>query len=176
MTFEKWVIIGVLAFFAVGILTCLGGSVCYLLVLDLPATPGPGYTNPLKGGPIRIDNDFDLETSDSSPPQPTSIPISLPTPEPTPPQFNFIDARTMCAGFVEDRLKSPSTADFLLETEEAVGVTKNGVNLPRNNTLVKGQVDAQNDFGATVRMTYVCQLHYDPENPDQWFLDRIDIK
>lgn len=173
MTFQRWTILGVLAFLAMGILTCLGASVCFLLVPDLPATPRPNYTIPLEGvGPTSIDNDFDLETTAPLPPHPTSIPISLPTPV----QFNFIDARTMCASFVEDRLKSPSTADFLLETEEAIGVEENGVALPRNNTLVKGQLDAQNDFGATVRMTYVCQLHYDPEYPDQWFLDRIDIK
>lgn len=173
MTFQRWAILGVLAFLAVGILTCLGLSVCFLLVPDLPATQGPDYTTPIEGvGPIRSDNDFDLETIAPSPPQPTSIPISLPTPV----QFNFIDARTMCASFVEDRLKSPSTADFLLETEEAIGVTENGVNLPRNNTLVKGQVDAQNDFGAMVRMTYICQLHYDPENPDQWHLDKIHLE
>lgn len=156
MTFQRWVILGVLAFLAIGILTCLGLSVCFLLVPDLPATQGP-VTGP-------------------TPNQPISFPLPTPIPKPTPVQFNFIDARTMCAGFVEDRLKSPSTADFLLETVESIGVTENGVNLPRNNTLVKGQLDAQNDFGAMVRMTYVCQLHYDPENPDQWHLDKIHLE
>lgn len=150
MTFQRWVILGSLAVLAIGIFTCLGLSVCFLLVPDLPATPGP-------------------VTGPTSFPLPTAIPV------PTPPQFNFIDARTMCAGFVEDRLKSPSTANFLLETEEAYGATKDGVNMPRNNHLVKGQVDAQNSFGATVRMTYLCQLHYDPENPDQWYLDKIHV-
>ena len=157
MTFQRWAILGFLAILAMGIFVCLGASMYFLLVFDLPATSGPATI--FEPAPIT---------------GPTSIPA--PTPEPTPPQFNFIDARTMCAGFVEDRLKSPSTADFLLETEEAVGVTEDGVNLPRNYHHVKGQVDAQNSFGATVRMTYVCKLHYDPENPDQWYLDKIHVE
>ena len=84
------------------------------------------------------------------------------------PGHNEIDARTMCAEFVKDRLKSPSTAKFDYRSETAVHHGK-------GRYTVTGAVDAQNAFGATIRTQYICELHYD-STTDKWYLDDIWIE
>lgn len=62
-------------------------------------------------------------------------------------------AFTACTQFVEDRLKSPATADF-----EGMGyatITNTG-----QAWTVRSHVDSENGFGATVRTEFVCKMKY----------------
>lgn len=68
-------------------------------------------------------------------------------------------ARVMCEGFVEDRLKSPGSADFQRPITTEVGV---------DMWRVSGSVDAQNSFGATVRIDYDCTVRGDGDG--EWTL------
>jgi hypothetical protein len=68
-------------------------------------------------------------------------------------------------------LKSPSTASFLYDTEEAFHIKGK----PDNYFVVRGAVDAQNSFGATIRTWYSCQVHYDVSKQD-WVLDNLVIE
>ena len=95
-----------------------------------------------------------------------------PTSGPTPIKPDSIGARVMCQEFVTKRLKSPSTAEFHYDTEEVYGITGK----EKNYHVVTGQVDAQNAFGAMIRSTYRCELHYDIYDPDTWHLDYIEIE
>lgn len=61
-------------------------------------------------------------------------------------------ARVMCEGFVEDRLKSPSSADFSRPTITSAGV---------DTWTVTGTVDSANSFGAMKRITYTCKVRGD---------------
>ena len=74
------------------------------------------------------------------------------------------DARFMCRQFVEDRLKSPATADF---TDETV------TTLSGDRFRVTGLVDSQNSFGALVRSNFSCAMRYDGE--ERWTLTSIDL-
>lgn len=73
-----------------------------------------------------------------------------------------ITAFVMSQSFVEDRLKSPSTAKFPTYSESQVRDLGNG------EYIVSSYVDAQNTFGAMVRTKYVCRLKYAGE--DRWQL------
>lgn len=68
------------------------------------------------------------------------------------------DARRVCEGFVTDRLKAPSTAQFTRG-----GVTGTAV----DGVTVTGAVDAQNYFGAMVRGTFSCKVRL---TGDRWEL------
>ena len=78
-------------------------------------------------------------------------------------------AWVMAQGFVKERLKSPSTADF----GSVLGGT---YQLPRDHVTRLGEktfkavgwVDSQNAFGATVRTDFVVKLEY--EGGGQWKL------
>lgn len=62
-----------------------------------------------------------------------------------------IGAQVVCRDFVEDRLKSPSSADFSDEQSKHV----------RGRVWsVTGSVDSENSFGAMIRNTYVCTVRY----------------
>jgi len=61
------------------------------------------------------------------------------------------DAQVACKSFVEDRLKSPSSADFS-------NVTHSG-DSPR--WTVTGSVDAENSFGASLRSDWTCTVRLD---------------
>jgi hypothetical protein len=63
-------------------------------------------------------------------------------------------AEVMCEEFVEDRLKSPGSADFQRPTTTEVGT---------NTWLVSGSVDAQDGFGALVRVDYECTVRGDSD-------------
>jgi hypothetical protein len=74
-------------------------------------------------------------------------------------------AEVMCEEFVTDRLKAPSTAEFL----GASSVDLTG----REQYEVTASVDSQNGFGAMIRTPYVCLVNY--EGDDQWKLVNLAI-
>lgn len=63
-------------------------------------------------------------------------------------------ARLECQDFVKRLLKSPSTAHF----SETSSTGENPA------WTVRGAVDSDNSFGAPIRNTYVCRIHYDGNN------------
>lgn len=71
-------------------------------------------------------------------------------------------AQVMCERFIEDRLKSPSTAEF--ETEDRLL-------LPSKRWQIIGTVDSENSFGAMIRNDYGCQVKY--KGDDEWRLKRL---
>lgn len=74
------------------------------------------------------------------------------------------EASSICKGFVKDRLKSPSTADFSA-IDASVG---SGIHA----YVVTGAVDSQNSFGAMVRNSFRCALHF-AEAEEKWRLDDL---
>lgn len=81
-----------------------------------------------------------------------------------------VPAYVMAQSFVEDRLKSPSTAKF-------PSIAANGVQtqyLGDCTHKVVGYVDAQNGFGAMLRTRYYVKLKNNPVN-DSWSLLEIRI-
>lgn len=63
------------------------------------------------------------------------------------------DAFVIAENAVKEKLKSPSTAQFCTTTEATIG--RNG-----NTWTVKGWVDAQNGYGATVRANFVVTFTF----------------
>lgn len=61
------------------------------------------------------------------------------------------EALSTCHYFIKDRLKAPSTAEFLNTSTHKDG----------SRYLVSGELDAQNSFGAMLRHDYRCHLRYD---------------
>jgi len=64
-----------------------------------------------------------------------------------------IGAWYQAQGFVEKKLKSPSSAAFQLYDENNV-IQKDSV------FTIKGYVDSQNSFGAMLRSVFLCELVY----------------
>lgn len=63
------------------------------------------------------------------------------------------DAFVIAENAVKDKLKSPSTAQFCTTTEATIGRND-------NTWTVKGWVDAQNGYGATVRANFVVTFTF----------------
>lgn len=63
------------------------------------------------------------------------------------------EARTICEGWVKDKLKAPSTARF----------ANDGTTHPSGADAwtMSGTVDAQNSFGATIRTAWTCDVRFD---------------
>lgn len=81
------------------------------------------------------------------------------------PHDDAIGAYVMCEQFVTQRLKAPSTAKFAGYTGSTV--TKTGA----QSYQVVSYVDAQNSFGAQLRITFTClTTNYDGDN---WRLDKL---
>jgi hypothetical protein len=70
------------------------------------------------------------------------------------------DAQVACKHFVEQRLKAPSTAGFS-------GLSHSGSD---TRWTVTGVVDAENSFGAKLRMDWTCQVHL---VDGDWLLDSL---
>lgn len=70
-----------------------------------------------------------------------------------------IGARVICQQFVEDRLKSPATADFSGEAARHIRGKK---------WIVAGDVDSENSFGAMIRNQYTCKVRF--VGDDRWQL------
>jgi hypothetical protein len=77
-----------------------------------------------------------------------------------------IDAWVMAQQFVEDKLKSPSTADFGSAFGDYQDPDEVVTDLGGGKFRVRGWVDAQNAFGATIRNHFMCELEY--VGNDRW--------
>jgi hypothetical protein len=69
--------------------------------------------------------------------------------------------------FVLNKLSTPSTADFPSSKHHTIQKTENTYD-------VSGYVDAQNNFGATVRNYWNVQMRFDPNN-NLFYLISINI-
>lgn len=70
--------------------------------------------------------------------------------------------------FVEDRLKSPSSADYASMSQSKVE------NLGQCKFLVSSYVDASNSYGAMMRTRYLAIVEYIP-SADRWKLHSIEM-
>lgn len=100
---------------------------------------------------------------------PRSEPTRVTAPAPPSSEPDETAAFVICKNFVEQRLKSPTSADFpwLDRTAERTG--------PRSFRIVS-YVDAQNAFGAKIRTHFQCKLTFKSgEWADQrnWTLDDL---
>ncbi len=71
--------------------------------------------------------------------------------------YDKVDALVQSRPYVEENLKSPSTAEFGDETE---GVTQ--INDTTFNVI--STVDSQNSFGAMLRSNYSCKIIFHPKD------------
>ena len=78
----------------------------------------------------------------------------------------FNDAITVAESVVGDRLKSPSTAKFC-------SVSDYTVTLDGNTWTIKGYVDAQNSFGATLRNNFTVVITFASET--KYTIDECNI-
>jgi hypothetical protein len=80
-----------------------------------------------------------------------------------------------CTVYVENRLKSPSTADFPASS------ISNIQDLGNNVFEIRSYVDAQNSFGAVIRNNFYCKIQYigdaegDGYDMKNWNLVQLDI-
>lgn len=87
-------------------------------------------------------------------------------------EHNMAGALVAAQGFVKRNLKSPGTASFGRWYEQTIDeIVKR---LGENRYRVKGWVDAQNAFGAVVRIDFVAVVRHD-SNRDRWILESLDI-
>jgi hypothetical protein len=66
------------------------------------------------------------------------------------------EVQNRCEEYVLAELIAPSTATFSPHRDTAIGRTSD----PGQTWIVAGHVDAQNRFGAMLRMRYVCKVRY----------------
>ncbi len=78
-----------------------------------------------------------------------------------------VAAYTMAQHFVEQRLKTPGSAKWPL------GYSKFVTNLGPGRYAVSGYCDAQNTFGALVRINFSCTMVY--EGSDTWRCEDLSI-
>lgn len=83
---------------------------------------------------------------------------------------NRSDACFMSQKLVRQNLKAPSTAEFLMWTEENCKVAHNGA-----SWTVTSFVDSQNGFGAMIRSDYVARMSYNPSS-EVWTLTDLRIE
>ena len=75
-----------------------------------------------------------------------------------------LDAYVIAQQFVKNALKSPSTASFGWQTADECVTGADS----RGRYRVRGWVDAQNSYGATMRSTFTVTVRY--EGGDKWIL------
>lgn len=73
-------------------------------------------------------------------------------------------ANAECRVQVEDRLKAPGSADFSIAKTTNVG----------DEWTVRGDVDAENSFGAKLRNSYTCVLNH--AGGDDWRVVAVEIR
>jgi len=81
-----------------------------------------------------------------------------------------------CKYNVEQRLKSPSTADFGSINQTAISQLRKGMRGKKHEIqyLVTGYVDSQNSFGAMLRSTYRCKIT--GQTGGKWYVNDISIQ
>ena len=79
-----------------------------------------------------------------------------------------LTAYVMAEGWVEDRLKAPSTAKFPNNYDEHT--TK----ISENKFRINSYLDAENSFGAMIRTRFTAVVEY--VGDDKWRLISIDIE
>jgi len=98
-------------------------------------------------------------------PGPTST--LAPTATPTRDVGDKWGAIAVCKKFVRDNLVAPSTAKFASPDRTFQ------IDAEADTWRVLGDVDAQNKFGAMLRLKYLCDVSYQGE--DMWHLVDLDI-
>jgi hypothetical protein len=71
-----------------------------------------------------------------------------------------------CHQFVEQQLKSPSSADFPSFPDHQV------TEVGEMHWRVSSYVDAENSFGASIRTDWTCEISYD-EGAGEWTLESL---
>lgn len=93
---------------------------------------------------------------------------SSPTPPAAPTEYEVkLNAGGWAQGYVEQILKSPSTAKFGNDSVEDLG---------EGRYRVSNYVDSQNSFGATMRSDWTAIMKYSGSSPDNgasWTLERL---
>lgn len=79
-----------------------------------------------------------------------------------------LEAYVMSQQFVENQLKAPSTAKFPGFQD---GFVKE---MGDNKYKISAYVDAENSFGAKIRVKYFCVLKY--VGDDNWQLEDVELK
>lgn len=81
-------------------------------------------------------------------------------------------ASVMCQEQVKSKLMSPSSADFPWLPDQLI-------RRPRQTFFIRSHVDADNAFGASIRLTYICELQHDLEgNPydiSSWNFEVVEV-
>lgn len=80
-------------------------------------------------------------------------------------------ATSMAQNFVKDRLKAPSTAEFVGSIGDGIQASYIG----ECTHIIIGKVDAQNSYGAPVRSNYVVQLKYNKAD-DTFLLISLELE
>lgn len=80
-----------------------------------------------------------------------------------------VDASLMAEHFVEQRLKSPSTAKFGPYRDMTIAPTGEQCEF-----LVSSYVDAQNSFGAMMRTNFTAVVRYKPDT-NKWQMVSLDM-
>lgn len=82
------------------------------------------------------------------------------------------EASVICRGRVERQLIAPASADFPWGADATLRQR-------RQQYLVQSHVDAQNVYGAMIRLTYLCELQYDgegdPLDPASWTFSSFEL-
>jgi hypothetical protein len=86
--------------------------------------------------------------------------------EPREPHSQY-DAWVMCETFIEQRLVAPSTVKY------PAGTSQYTTDLGGGRYYVSAYVDAQNGFGAMVRMPFECTVRWLWD--DRWELEEITL-
>lgn len=89
-------------------------------------------------------------------------------------------AEQACQEWVTDRLKAPSTAEFVdvYATKGQADLTEQDIydgKLDESVYTVKGSVDSQNGFGAMLRTGWTCEVKLDAEG-ENWTLLGLDME
>jgi hypothetical protein len=115
----------------------------------------------------------DDQTTSATEPAPEPDPEPEATKEPKPDlgpialgEEDSIGAGVMCEQPVEERLTSPSTAEFDWDSNR---VTLLGA----DHYLVEGTVDSENTFGAMVRSNFACNIK--DNGDDTWTLKSLQV-
>jgi hypothetical protein len=82
-------------------------------------------------------------------------------------------AAIMCEDFVKDKLKSPGSAEFPGVMDSDYAKTTELSKKKPWKYRVDGHVDAQNGFGALVRIDYECSVS--TKDNEDWTLDNLDM-